>query len=86
MVGSVLETKDSGGNVSGFYALLPDGVQKITGFVADLLRTANSQGSTTPPQLISPDKLVDIPPQVSVLNVDFYPTGKLDFIDTDATR
>ncbi len=63
VVGSVLETKDSGGNVSGFYALLPDGVQKITGFVADLLRTANSQGSTTP-QLISPDKLVDIPPGV----------------------
>ncbi|MEZ0356502.1 type VII secretion protein EccB [Mycobacterium sp. SA01] len=82
LVGSVLETKDSNGNVSGFYALLPDGVQKITGFVADLLRTANSQGSTTP-QLISPDKLVDIP-QVTVLNVDFYPTGKLDFIDTDA--
>ncbi|MCI4674185.1 type VII secretion protein EccB [Candidatus Mycolicibacterium alkanivorans] len=82
VVGRVLETKDAGGAVSGFYALLPNGVQKITGFVADLLRTADSQGSTTP-QLVSPDKLVDIP-EVSVLDVDFYPTGRLDFVDTDA--
>ncbi len=82
VVGAVLETKDSNGVVSGFYVLLPDGVQKITAFVADLLRTADSQGSTTP-QLISPDKLVDIP-EVTVLNVDFYPTGKLNFIDTEA--
>jgi hypothetical protein len=29
------------------------------------------------PQLISPDRLVDIP-QVEVLNVGFYPTGKLN--------
>jgi type VII secretion protein EccB len=82
VVGTVLETRDSNGHVSGFYALLPDGVQKITGFVADLLRTANSQGSTTP-QLVSPDTLVGIP-EVTVLDVDFYPTRKLDFIDTDA--
>ena len=82
VVGRVLETTDANGAVSGFYVLLPNGVQKITGFVADLLRTADSQGSTTP-QLVSPDKLVDIP-EVSVLNVDFYPTGKLNFVDTEA--
>lgn len=82
VVGRVLETKDANGAVSGFYVLLPNGVQKITGFVADLLRTADSQGTTTP-QLVSPDKLVDIP-EVSVLNVDFYPTGKLNFVDTEA--
>ena len=81
IVGRVLETTDANGAVSGFYALLPNGVQKITGFVADLLRTADSQGSTTP-ELVSPDKLVDIP-EVSVLNVDFYPTGKLNFVDTE---
>jgi type VII secretion protein EccB len=79
----VLETQDANGNNSGFYVLLPNGVQKITAFVADLLRTANSQGAAAP-QLISPDQLVDIP-QVEVLNVDFYPTGKLNFIDTDAS-
>jgi len=82
VVGRVLETQDANGAISGFYVLLPNGVQKITGFVADLLRTADSQGVTTP-QLVSPDKLVDIP-QVDVLNVGFYPTGKLDFVDTEA--
>jgi type VII secretion protein EccB len=82
VVGRVLETQDASGTVSGFYVLLPNGVQKIAGFVADLLRTADSQGSTTP-QLVSPDKLVDIP-QVEVLNVDFYPNSKLEFVDTEA--
>lgn len=82
VVGRVLETTDANGAVSGFYVLLSNGVQKITGFVADLLRTADSQGSTTP-QLVSPDKLVHIP-EVSILDVDFYPTGKLNFVDTEA--
>lgn len=80
-VGTVLETKDASGNVSGFYVLLPGGVQKVTSFVADLLRTANDQGSVAP-QLISPDKLVDIP-AVEVLNVGYYPAGKLNFVDTE---
>jgi type VII secretion protein EccB len=82
VVGRVLETRDANGDVSGFYVLLPNGVQKVTAFVADLLRTANSQGATTP-ELVAPDKLVDIP-EVEVLNVGFYPTGKLQFIDSDA--
>jgi type VII secretion protein EccB len=82
VVGRVLETQDAKGEVSGFYVLLPDGVQKITSFVADLLRTANSQGATTP-ELVSPDKLVNIP-DVEVLNVGFYPTGTLQFVDSDA--
>ena len=81
-VGSVLETRDANGTVTGFYVLLPDGVQKITSFVADLLRTANSQGSATP-TLVSPDKLVHVP-VVERLNVDYYPSGKLNFIDTAA--
>ena len=82
VVGRVLQTQDANGDVSGFYVLLPNGIQKVTAFVADLLRTANSQGVTAP-QLVSPDKLVNIP-EVENLNVGFYPTGKLDFIDTDA--
>ena len=81
-VGSVLETRDANGAVNGFYVLLSGGVQKITSFVADLLRTANSQGSTTP-TLVAPDKLIHIP-VVDVLNVDYYPSGKLDFVDTSA--
>jgi len=81
-VGSVLETQDANGSVTGFYVLLPGGVQKITGFVADLIRTALAQGSATP-TLVSPDKLIHIP-VVEVLDVGYYPTGKLNFIDTAA--
>lgn len=81
-VGTVLETRDANGVSSGFYALLPAGVQKITGFVADLLRTANAQGSVAP-QLVSPGNLVNIP-TVEILDVGYYPDTKLDFVDTDA--
>ncbi|MGA9490034.1 MAG: type VII secretion protein EccB [Mycobacterium sp.] len=81
-VGSVLQTQDANGTVTGFYALLPDGVQKITSFVADLLRTALAQGSAMP-TLISPDKLIHIP-VVDILNVGYYPSGKLNFVDTAA--
>ena len=81
-VGSVLETRDANGTVTGFYVLLPGGVQKITDFVADLLRTADSQASPTP-SLVPPDKLIQIP-VVDVLNVDYYPSGKLEFVDTSA--
>jgi type VII secretion protein EccB len=81
-VGSVLATRDAKGVVTGLYALLPDGVQKITSFVADLLRTADAQGSTTP-TLVSPDKLVHIP-VVDLLDVGYYPSGKLNFVDTAA--
>jgi type VII secretion protein EccB len=82
-VGSVLETRDANGTVNGFYVLLPGGVQKITSFVADLLRTADSEGSTTP-TLVAPDKLIQIP-VVDVLDVDYYPSGKLEFVDTSAS-
>lgn len=82
VVGRILETRDADGAASGFFVLLPDGIQKITGFMADLLRTADSQGAPNP-QLVSPDKIVAIP-VVDVLNVDFYPTHKLNFIDTEA--
>jgi type VII secretion protein EccB len=82
VVGRVLSTEDANGDVTGFYVLLANGVQRVTAFVADLLRTANSQGTTTP-QVVAPDKVVDIP-EVQTLNVGFYPTGKLEFIDADA--
>lgn len=81
-VGSVLQSRDVGGTVNGFYVLLTGGVQKISSFVADLLRTSDSQGSTAP-ILIAPDRLIHIP-VVDVLDVDYYPSGKLEFIDTKA--
>lgn len=82
VVGRVLQSRDASGGVSGFYVLLPNGVQRVTAFVADLLRTADSHGAMAP-QLIAPDTLIGIP-EVEVLDVDFYPTGKLEFVDTGA--
>jgi type VII secretion protein EccB len=81
-VGSVLQTHDANGAVTGFYVLLPNGLQKITSFVADLIRTALAQGSATP-TLVSPDKLIHIP-VVEMLDVGYYPSGKLNFVDTAA--
>ncbi len=81
-IGTVLQSKDAAGTVSGFYVLLPEGVQQISAFVADLLRTAVSQTSTAP-LLVTPDKLVGIP-DVDSLNIGFYPTNRLNFVDTDA--
>ncbi|GAB3009407.1 type VII secretion protein EccB [Mycobacterium bourgelatii] len=81
-VGTVLQSRDASGEINAFYALLPGGVQKITGFVADLLRTRDSQGSAAP-TLVAPDKLIHIP-VVDVLDVDYFPSGRLEFIDTRA--
>ena len=80
-VGAVLQDQTASGG-SRFYVLLPDGVQKINSFVADLLRSANSYGSTAP-RVVSPDVLVDIP-EVTTLPVDHYPTGRLNFVDPAA--
>ena len=82
VVGRVLTTVDAGGEVNGFYVLHRDGVQKVTSFVANLLRTADSHGVRTP-QLISPDTLLGIP-DVAVLDVDHYPPGAVSFVDTEA--
>ncbi len=80
-VGAVLQAQTAGGGRQ-FYVLLPDGVQKINSFVADLLRSANSYGSTAP-RLVTPDVLVNTP-EVSSLPVDYYPTGRLNFVDSAA--
>ncbi|MBY0391097.1 MAG: type VII secretion protein EccB [Mycobacterium pseudokansasii] len=80
-VGVVLQAQTAGGG-SQFYVLLPEGVQKINSFVADLLRSANSYGSTAP-RLVTPDVLVNTP-QVTSLPVEYYPAGRLNFVDTAA--
>ncbi|KAA1249433.1 type VII secretion protein EccB [Mycobacterium simiae] len=80
-VGAVLQAQTAGGG-SQFYVLMPDGVQKINSFVADLLQSANSYGSTAP-RVVTPDVLVNTP-QVAALPVEYYPTGRLNFVDTAA--
>jgi type VII secretion protein EccB len=80
-VGAVLQAQTAGGG-SQFYVLLADGVQKVGGFVADLLRSANSYGSASP-RTVTPDVLVNIP-EVNSLSVEYYPAGHLNFIDSAA--
>jgi type VII secretion protein EccB len=80
-VGAVLQAQSAAGG-SQFYVLLADGVQKVGGFVADLLRSANSYGSASP-RTVTPDVLVNIP-EVNSLTVDYYPTGHLNFVDSAA--
>lgn len=82
-VGAVLETRTVGGG-SQFYVLLPDGVQKVTSLVADLMRNANSYGSVAP-LVVSPDKLVNVP-ELDSLPIDYYPDSRLKFVDTAADR
>jgi type VII secretion protein EccB len=80
-VGAVLQAQTAGGGAQ-FYVLLADGVQKVGGFVADLLRSANSYGSTTP-RTVTPDVLVNIP-EVNSLPVEYYPSKRLNFADSEA--
>lgn len=80
VVGSVIDVADAAGGQHRFYVVLPDGVQQVTDFTANLMRTANSYGEATT-RIMTPDKLVDVP-QVDGLNVGFYPRGRLAFMDT----
>lgn len=80
-IGAVLQTQTAGAGAQ-FYVMLADGVQKITSFVADLLRSENSYG-VAGPKVVSPDVLVNIP-EVTSLAVDYYPKGRLKFVDTEA--
>ena len=82
-VGTVLATRDATGSVNRFYVLLANGVQQITPFVADLLRAADSHGSTAP-RVIAPDTLLRLQ-ETEQLHVDFYPAGRLAFIDAAAS-
>ena len=78
-VGRILATENANGVQSGLFVLLPDGAQRISVFVADLLRTAGR--NVPPPILVSPDAMAGIP-EVHRLNVDFYPAGRPWFVDT----
>lgn len=79
-IGSVVQVQDASGGPERFYVVLMSGVQPVSGFTANLLRTANSYGQTAIP-VMSPDKIVGIP-QVDVLNVGFHPPAALSFVDT----
>jgi type VII secretion protein EccB len=80
VVGSVLSVRDLQTNADNFYALLRNGVQPISPFVASLLRSANSFGDELP-VVVAPDRLASVP-VVQSLPVDYYPTTRLELVDT----
>lgn len=81
VIGSVLSVHDvqqSGGE--SLFVVLPNGVQRISPFVASLLRSANSFGDIAP-VAVSPDRLAPVP-LVQTLPVDYYPSTRLHLVDT----
>jgi type VII secretion protein EccB len=81
VVGSVLSVHDlAQPGTDTFYVLLPTGVQRISPFVAALLRSANSFGDVLP-ITVAPDRLAKIP-VVDALPVQFYPATRLHLVDT----
>ena len=80
VVGSVLSVRDLQTDADNFYVLLRNGVQPISPFVASLLRSANSFGDEVP-VVVAPDRLASVP-VVETLPVDYYPTTRLELVDT----
>ena len=80
VVGSVLSVRDLQTDADNFYVLLRNGVQPISPFVASLLRSANSFGDELP-VVVAPDRLASVP-VVETLPVDYYPTTRLELVDT----
>jgi type VII secretion protein EccB len=79
VIGSVLSVHDVQGGET-FYVLLSNGVQRISPFVASLLRSANSFGDVAP-VAVAPDKLAPIP-VVDSVPVSYYPSTRLRLVDT----
>jgi type VII secretion protein EccB len=82
VIGSVLSVQELGqpDTREALYVLLRGGVQRISPFVASLLRSANSFGDVAPIE-VAPDKLAAVP-VVDDLPVAFYPTIRLRLVDT----
>ncbi|MCC9184358.1 type VII secretion protein EccB [Mycolicibacterium mageritense] len=80
VVGSVVTARGLQSGEEAFYVVLPNGVQRISPFVAALLRSTNSFGDAQP-AAIEPDRLAAAP-VVNTLPVSFYPERRLKLIDT----
>jgi type VII secretion protein EccB len=81
VVGSVLTVHDlAQPGADTFYVLLPGGVQRISPFVASLLRSSNSFGDVAP-VVVAPDRIAKVP-VVESLPVSFYPLTRLRLVDT----
>jgi type VII secretion protein EccB len=81
VIGSVLSVRDlqQPGSAT-LYVLLGNGVQRISPFVASLVRSANSFGDVAPLE-VAPDRMARVP-VVQSLPVSFYPATRLQLVDT----
>ena len=82
VIGSVLSVRDLQTDADNFYVLVRNGVQPISPFVASLLRSVNSFGDELP-VVVAPDRLASVP-VVDTLPIDYYPTTRLDLVDTES--
>ncbi|MET7768246.1 type VII secretion protein EccB [Nocardia sp. NPDC005366] len=78
-VGSVIRVEGLTGATP--YVVLADGLQKISMFTAEVLRTANSMGLTAIP-LLSPDAISGVP-IVHTLPVDQFPAVRPGIVSVD---
>ncbi|WP_189034909.1 type VII secretion protein EccB [Nocardia rhizosphaerihabitans] len=78
-IGTVIRVHDVGGQSS--YVVLADGLQRISAFTAQVLRTSNSLGHTSIP-LFSPDAIRGIP-IVDTLPVQHFPADDLTIVSTE---
>lgn len=78
-IGSVIRVRNVDGATS--YVVLADGVQRISEFTAQVLRTSNSMGLTMIPTL-SPDAIRGIP-VIDTLPVGQFPDGDLTVVSAD---
>ncbi|WP_330179066.1 type VII secretion protein EccB [Nocardia sp. NBC_01503] len=81
VVGSVIRVEELTGQKP--YVVLADGLQKISEFTADVLRSANSMGLTKIP-VLSPDAVSGVP-VVHTLPVDQFPIGRPAIVTADAS-
>lgn len=70
-VGGVISVGGAGAGAGDLYVVLAQGVQRVSAFTAEVIRTANSQGMSQI-KTMPPDVLSGIP-QVTVLPVDHFP-------------
>jgi type VII secretion protein EccB len=81
VIGSVLSVRDLAQQGSTtLYVLLPNGVQRISPFVASLLRSANSFGDIAAVE-VAPDRIAKVP-VVESLPVSFYPSVRIRLVDS----
>ncbi|MEU7145830.1 type VII secretion protein EccB [Nocardia sp. NPDC046473] len=79
VVGSVIRVDNS--HDTTLYVVLSDGVQKVSAFTAEVLRTANSMGMAAIP-LVSPDAISGVP-VLDTLPVDQFPAERPTIVSAD---